>query len=142
MELNELLTDKLTEKVYYSRIQDGNEYMQEQIKAFLMELYKRRRDDPIEGGLQANMLIMPNAYAAKITENDGTDPHIITIINLLRYIKGKNTFYKREVSETLKMIKEEKYDSLIKALENEYRNLDSNNELNEPKDTKTINEER
>ena len=86
MNVEDLKTDKQLEKIYYSNIQNSNEQIKEQISSFIEELYKRRRDDPKEEGLQAGMLIMPSAFASKITENDGKDPHGITNINLLRLI--------------------------------------------------------
>ena len=39
---------------------------------------------------------------SKITENDGKDPHGITNINLLRFIKKEKGFYVREASSRLK----------------------------------------
>ena len=72
------------------------------------ELYERRRDDYEDEELQAGMLIMPNAFAAKVTENDGKDPHEITNINLLRYIKGKKDFYIRKAGHYSSIISNER----------------------------------
>lgn len=108
MNVEDLKTDKQLEKIYYSNIQNSNEQIKEQISSFIEELYKRRRDDPKEEGLQAGMLIMPSAFASKITENDGKDPHEITSINLLRYIKEKKDFYLREAGQWFNLLRNEK----------------------------------
>lgn len=108
MNVEDLKTDKQLEKIYYSNIQNSNEQIKEQISSFIEELYKRRRDDPKEEGLQACLLIMPNAFASKITENDGKDPHEITSINLLRYIKEKKDFYLREAGQWFNLLRNEK----------------------------------
>ena len=107
MSSNELLTDKLTEKVYASNEYNGDAHMQQQLGDFISELYNRRRSDSNEEGLQAGMLIMPSSFAAKITENDGNDPHGITNINLLRYIKKEKDFYVREAAGKFGVIKNE-----------------------------------
>ena len=107
MSSNELLTEKLTEKVYASNKYNGDAHMQQQLGDFISELYNRRRSDSNEEGLQAGMLIMPSSFAAKITENDGNDPHGITNINLLRYIKKEKDFYVREAAGKFGVIKNE-----------------------------------
>lgn len=107
MNIEDLKTDKQLEKIYYSNNQNSDEQLNEQIRTFLNELCERRRDDSEEVGLQAFMLIMPNAFAAKITENDGKDPHAITEINLLRYIKKEKDFYAREAGEKFALLKNE-----------------------------------
>lgn len=117
MNSNELLTDKLTEKVYASNEYDGTIHMQQQLGDFIEELYERRKDDYNEEGLQAGMLIMPNAFAAKITDNDGNDPHLITNINLLRYIKKEKDFYVREAAGKFGLIKNEMSELIRNGIE-------------------------
>ena len=107
MSVDDFFTDKLSEKIYYCNDRNSNEQIKEQISLFIEELYKRRRDDSQEEGLQAGMLIMPNAFASKITENDGNDPHGITNINLLRYIIMLKKFYVREAGQRYNLIKKE-----------------------------------
>lgn len=108
MNVEDFLTDEQSEKIYYSINQNSDEQINEQIKSFLEELYERRRDDYEDEELQAGMLIMPNAFAAKVTENDGKDPHEITNINLLRYIKGKKDFYIRKAGHYSSIISNER----------------------------------
>lgn len=117
MNVEDLKTDKQLEKIYYSNIQNSNEQIKEQISSFIEELYKRRRDDPKEEGLQAGMLIMPSAFASKITENDGKDPHGITNINLLRFIKKEKGFYVREASSRFGIIKNEMSELIRNGIE-------------------------
>ena len=96
MNKNQLYTNRLTEKVYSSNLEQSRENAKEQINNFLTELHTRRREDPYEGGLQAEMVIMPEAFAAKVNENDGYDSHKITGVNLLRYIKKEDRYYSKE----------------------------------------------
>lgn len=127
MNVEDLKTDKQLEKIYYSNIQNSNEQIKEQISSFIEELYKRRRDDPKEEGLQAGMLIMPSAFASKITENDGKDPHEITSINLLRYIKEKKDFYLREAGQWFNLLRNEKNEIYKNGINN--RIIDSGDRL-------------
>lgn len=107
MNVEDLKTDKQLEKIYYCNDHNSNEQIQEQMRSFINELCQRRRDDPKEEGLQAGMLIMPSAFAAKITENDGKYPHGITNINLLRFIKKEKGFYVGEASSRFGIITNE-----------------------------------
>ena len=97
---------------------NSNEQIQEQMRSFINELCQRRRDDPKEEGLQAGMLIMPSAFASKITENDGKDPHEITSINLLRYIKEKKDFYLREAGQWFNLLRNEKNEIYENGIDN------------------------
>lgn len=117
MNVEDFLTDYQSEKIYYSINQNSDEQINEQIKSFLEELYERRRDDYEDEELQAGMLIMPNAFAAKVTENDGKDPHEITNINLLRYIKGKKDFYIRKAGHYSSIISDERSEIYKNAIE-------------------------
>ncbi len=92
----DLYTNNLIENVYQGNDQDKGEKIKSQIEAFFKELSDRRREDPLEGGLQASTIIMPKAFAAKVNENDGFNSHKITEINLLRIIKNEKNFYKEE----------------------------------------------
>lgn len=117
MNVEDFLTDKQSEKIYYSNNQNSDEQINEQIKSFLEELYERRRDDYEDEELQAGMLIMPNVFASKVTENYGKDPHEITKINLLRFIKGKKDFYIRKAGHYSSIISDEKSEIYKNAIE-------------------------
>ena len=118
MNVEYLKTDKQLEKIYYCNDHNSNEQIQEQMRSFINELCQRRRDDPKEEGLQAGMLIMPSAFASKITENDGKDPHEITSINLLRYIKEKKDFYLREAGQWFNLLRNEKNEIYENGIDN------------------------
>lgn len=95
LDINEELyinKEEVKEQFYYGDKSNSEEEIKKQIGLFFEELYKRRKDDTIEDGLQASAIIMPDAFAAKVNENDGIDSHKVTEINLLRYLKK---YYKR-----------------------------------------------
>lgn len=117
MEKKDLYTKNMVEKIYYGTENNGEEKIREQIGAFCDELYERRRDDSIEDGLQASVIIMPNAFAAKVNENDGIDPHKITEINLLRFLKNKNKYYKGEAAGNFMLIYDEAKEIMRKCVE-------------------------
>ena len=93
LDKNAFLIDKLEEKIYFGTDKNHQEELKAKLNEFLSVLISRRRDDPIEEGLQAEMIIMPETFAAKVNEKDGLSTHLITKVNLLRFIKHKNTFY-------------------------------------------------
>lgn len=112
-EKKEVYTNILRERVYYCNSQENDENIHNQIDWFLKELMSRRRNDPHEGGLQAEMIVMPEAFAAKVNENNGYGPHIIAGINLYKCIKHETRFFtehalgnyglfSKEVNEILK----------------------------------------
>lgn len=111
------LIDELEEKIYYGTKQNNEEELNGVLKQFLIEVYKRRRNDPIEGGLQAEMIIMPEKFAAKITENEGLGSHYATSINLLRFIKGESSYYRDDVTQYSVIIKDEILDILTNGIE-------------------------
>lgn len=127
MNIEDLKTDKQLEKIYYSNDQDSYEHLQEQMRSFLNELDERRKDDSEEEGLQAEMIIMPNAFASKITENEGKDPHEITIINLFRYIKEEKDYYLREAGQWFNLLKNERKEIYKNGIVN--RVIDSEDKL-------------
>lgn len=124
---SELYTSNLVERVYYGERQHDETKIKEQIKEFILELYERRREEPIEGGLQASMIIMPEAFAAKVNENDGLDYHKITEINLLRHIKKEDKFYKNEAAGEFGLLFNESKEIIQDGVE--LRILDGKNEI-------------
>lgn len=109
MEINdELFTSKQEEEIYYANNQSEPGKIEKIINEFLTELYDRRKDNPKEEGLQAVMVIMSEAFAAKVTEEDGSYPHDLTSINLLRHIKGENKFYIRDAAGLFENLKDER----------------------------------
>ena len=91
--------DKLEETIYSSNINDSNEKTNEEIKKFLDSLIKRKRNDLYEGGLQASLICLNGCFAAKISENDGLEPHISNEYNLYSYLTHKNKYLTEEGRE-------------------------------------------
>lgn len=83
---------RLEEKIYSSK---GNksELCDIELRLFFNELIERKREDPIEGGLQAGMIILSDEFAAKINENDGSGLHSCTNINLVKYLNNDYRYY-------------------------------------------------
>ena len=94
MEINEstLYTDKQEEKIYSATEKDSKEKIISEFQNFFKELIKRKRNDPIEGGLQAVMIIFPNIFAAKINEDDGMGTHGQSKINAIKFINGDHEY--------------------------------------------------
>lgn len=78
----------LSEKVYSSNSIDECE-----IRSFFDELVYRKREDPVEGGLQASMLILANKFAAKVNEKDGTGLHLCEFVNLVKFLNDDHTYF-------------------------------------------------
>ena len=72
----------LSEKVYSS-----NSIGEYEIRSFFDELVYRKREDPVEGGLQASMIVLSNRFAAKVNEKDGTGLHLCEFVNLVKFLK-------------------------------------------------------
>lgn len=81
----------LSEKVYSSNSIDECE-----IRSFFDELVYRKREDPVEGGLQASMLILANKFAAKVNEEDGYGLHICEYVNLVKYLYNDHKYFSQE----------------------------------------------
>ena len=90
------MTDKFTnvldEKIYYASDTDDKETTYEQVENFFREVHDHRRDDPIEGGFQASMVIYPHMFAAKSNANDGYGGHQCCKVNLTKFINGDTTY--------------------------------------------------
>ena len=83
-----IYTDRLEEKIYHATNKDSEEKINEQLKLFFKELTTRKRNDAIEGGLQASLIIFPEIFAAKVNEEDGMGSHAQSNINLVEFING------------------------------------------------------
>lgn len=81
----------LSEKVYSS-----NSIGEYEIRSFFDELVYRKREDPVEGGLQASMLILANKFAAKVNEEDGYGLHICEYVNLVKYLYNDHKYFSQE----------------------------------------------
>lgn len=84
------------EKFYYVYLDMPKESINNTLTSFFMELVKRRKDDPFEGGLQASIVIMPNKATFKVCEDDGKAPHMQTMINSIKYMNNDYNFLTRE----------------------------------------------
>lgn len=70
-----------TEKIYENSTE----------REFLKELYLRKREDALEGGIQAVGIILKNNSLYKINEEDGYEPHMYSFAGLCSYI-NKSTY--------------------------------------------------
>lgn len=84
--------NKLEEKIYMLKDYNDNEQIIEQLQEFFQELIERKRNDPIEGGLQATLIICKDKMAAKVNEKDGMETHLVNEINLIRYLNNNYHF--------------------------------------------------
>ena len=87
--MDDRFKESLEEKVYSSKNIDD---LDQQIRLFYDELLLRRRDDVEEEGLQAAGVIYPDAFAAKICENNGKGTHQNSFVNLTKYLNGDNNY--------------------------------------------------
>lgn len=102
-----LFTDKQEETIYSATSSDSEEKIQSELESFFEELIKRKRNDPIEGGLQASMIILPTVFAAKINEEDGMSPHINSCVNLIKYINNDHKYLTREGTRNFNIYQKE-----------------------------------
>lgn len=86
-------TNVLDEKIYYASDTDDKEITYEQVEAFFREVHDHRRDDPLEGGFQASMVIYPHMFAAKSNGNNGYGGHQCCKLNLTRFVNGEKDYY-------------------------------------------------
>ena len=88
--MDKIYTSEMDEKIFSSQ-RDDNSNIHEQIGLFLSELYERLRNNDVGNETEATMLVMPEAFAAKL--NDNHAPHIRTGANLYRYLSGYEDYY-------------------------------------------------
>ena len=87
-----IYTDKLEEAIYYATEKDTEEKATSELQKFFKELIERKRNDSLEGGLQAAMLIFPNIFLAKVNEEDGMGSHAHSNINLVKFMNGDHKY--------------------------------------------------
>ena len=89
--MDDKFTNNLEEKIYFG---DTNDLInvRNQLNLFFKELIKRKRNEPIEGGLQASVVVYKDRAAAKVNENDGKGVHIASNINLTKFLFGDNNY--------------------------------------------------
>ncbi len=114
---NKYYTDTLEETIYYGKSNYTEEENKEQLNLFMKELIDRRRKDPIEGGLQASMVILPNSFAAKVNENDGMSTHSITHTNLIKFLNGEKKYLTDATKGLLSFSQKEMYQLLQEGVE-------------------------
>ena len=91
-EKEELFTSKLEEKIYHGDRFDDSKDISRQLNLFFSNLIKRKRNTPIEGGLQASLIILEDAFAAKVNEDDGMATHARSQVNLVKYLNHDKNY--------------------------------------------------
>ena len=84
--------DHLEEKVFVlnsSESEDNNDY---ELNSFFNELLSRRRNDYLEGGLQACGVVFSEKAGFKIAERDGSATHAHTDESIAQYLNGETMF--------------------------------------------------
>ena len=120
-------TDFQDETIYTCNQIESDEQIDKEMASFFSILVNRRRNDPIEGGLQACAVIFPEKSAMKVCEMDGTAPHANAFINLVKYMNGDHRYNSLEGTKypiISKMEKRQLFESGI-----EIRFLDGKDEL-------------
>ena len=92
MEEDKRFTSVQEEAIYAFKEMESEEEINRKMYAFFSQLVERRRDDPIEGGLQAGIVIFPDKCAMKICENNGSGSHLNAFINLVKYLNNDNRY--------------------------------------------------
>lgn len=96
--MKEFFTDKLDEKVYHGNYLNLKTCEQE-LTLFFEELIKRKRNDPIDGGLQASTVIFEDRFGAKVNELDGGGLHIISEVDLTKFLFNDSQYLTEKASE-------------------------------------------
>ena len=92
MRANDVITEKLEEKIFSANSGNSKDNITEILYYFLDELVKRKRKQSNVGGLSAGLVCSKDHFAAKVNENDGKSSHFLTSINLVKYLNGDNFF--------------------------------------------------
>ena len=100
-------TYQLTEKIYTSDESQGLSEVQAQLSKFFQELISRKKGASVKDGLNAGMVLFPNSWAAKVNENNGTDYHSTTNMNLVRFLNGENVYYTEQQAAEVALSPEE-----------------------------------
>ena len=120
-------TNSQEETIYVCNQTENEEEIDSKIIKFFSELVDRRRDDPIEGGLQAGIVIFPEKSAMKVCEMDGTAVHPNSFINLVKHMNGDFRYI--SVAGTKNFIISEKERRQLIESGIKIRILDGKNEL-------------
>ena len=92
MRANDVITEKLEEKIFSANSGNSKYNITEILYYFLDELVKRKRKQSNVGGLSAGLVCSKDHFAAKVNENDGKSSHFLTSVNLVKYLNGDNFF--------------------------------------------------
>lgn len=84
--------NKLEEKIYEMSDSFSDDENNELMHNFFQEIMARRKEDDVEGGLQAGGVIYHDKAAFKVNEQDGLAPHCHTIETLAQYMDGETMF--------------------------------------------------
>ena len=96
--MNENYTDKLIEKIYHGKYLNLKT-CEHELTLFFDELIKRKRNDPIDGGLQASVVIFEDRFGAKVNELDGCGLHIISEVDLTKFLFNDNNYLTEKAAE-------------------------------------------
>ena len=83
-------------KYLIERVHSSSDIDEYEIRSFFDELVLRKREDPIEGGLQASMIVLSNRFAAKVNEEDGYGSHLCEYVNLIKYLYNDHKYFSQE----------------------------------------------
>ena len=92
MRANDVITEKLEEKIFSANSGNSKDNITEILYYFLDELVNRKRKQSNVGGLSAGLVCSKDHFAAKVNENDGKSSHFLTSVNLVKYLNGDNFF--------------------------------------------------
>lgn len=120
-------TNSQEETIYVCNQTENEEEIDSKIIDFFSELVNRRRDDPLEGGLQACMVIFPEKSAMKVCEMDGTAVHDNAFINLVKHMNGDFRYFSVACTSNFLISKMERRQLIESGIS--IRILDGKNEL-------------
>ena len=120
-------TNSQEEKIYICSQIEAEEEIDRKISNFFSELISRRRDDPIEGGLQACIVSFPDKSAMKICEMDGSASHANAFINLVKHLNGNYRYISVAGTGNFSISQVERRQLIESGIE--IRILDGKNEL-------------
>ena len=110
-------TNQLEEEIYHGEKSSKKEENKKAIEEFLSELVKRKRNDPLEGGLQAMMVILPASFAAKVNEEDGLSSHAREGVNLIKHMSGERKYLTNEAMGKIVLSQKETMQLLMEGIE-------------------------
>lgn len=117
MEMNNVITDKMDEKIYSANDTISKEDITHILYYFFDEVVKRKRRSLVEGGLHAGLVATKDGFAAKISEGDGKCSHFSTSINLVKFLKGDGFFITERGLGTTSLYKDALNDLFTSSIE-------------------------